>query len=98
MAVSGRISEKEFARICDGIYADREVIAKHNPIGSRDEILLWMLLNCLNSYLSLTEQDMPCFTGRPDANMYREAIIFVLRGKMEGSFDPGGYIDKLFKP
>ena len=28
------ISEAKFAEICDGIRADREVIVKHNPIGS----------------------------------------------------------------
>ena len=49
------ISEAEFARICDGINEDRESIIKHNPIGPPDEILLWMLLSCLISYLNLSE-------------------------------------------
>ena len=48
-----RISEGEFARICEGIKEDREAIIKHNPIGPDDEILLWMLLSCLISYLNL---------------------------------------------
>lgn len=90
-----RISEKELERICDGIGDDRDEIIKHNPIGSDDEILLWMLLSCLNSYLSLSDQEVPCFTGRPDAGTFREAILFVLRGRAEGDFDPGPYIDKL---
>ena len=34
------ISEAEFARICHGICEDRESIIKHNPIGTREEILL----------------------------------------------------------
>jgi hypothetical protein len=95
--VAAKISEREFERICSGIAEDRNTIIKHNPIGTDDEILLWMLLSCLNSYLSLSEQEMPCFTDRPDEKTYREAVLFVLRGGMEGSFDPEPYIDKLVK-
>jgi hypothetical protein len=91
------ISEAEFERICSGIAADRETIIKHNPIGSDDEIILWMLLSCLNSYLSLTEQETPCFTARPDVSTYRMAILSVLRGKCKPGFDPGPYIDNLLE-
>ena len=90
-----KISEAEFARICDGIYEDRESIIKHNPLGKRGEILLWMLLSCLNSYLSLTEIEMPCFNGVPDEKMYREAILFVLQKRRIREFDPDGYLDRL---
>jgi hypothetical protein len=88
------ISETEFARICDGIWADRDVIVKHNPIGTRDETLLWMLLGCLISYLALSELETPCFAGRPDAATYREAIEFVLKNRRESDFDAGKYIDQ----
>ena len=90
-----KISEAEFARICDGIYEDRESIIKHNPLGKREEILLWMLLSCLNSYLSLTEIEMPCFNGMPDEKTYREAILFVLQGRRDADFDAVPYINKL---
>ncbi|CAN5454585.1 hypothetical protein BH10ACI2_BH10ACI2_11630 [soil metagenome] len=83
-----KISEAEFARICDGIREDRESIIKHNPLGPPDEILLWMLLSCLISYLNLTELETPCFTGKPDAETYRKAVLFVLRERMEPVFDP----------
>lgn len=89
------ISQSEFQRICNGIAADREAIIKHNPIGTDAEIMLWMLLNCLNSYLSLSDQEAPCFTGIPDEATYREAILYLLRGRTEGGFDPGPYIDNL---
>jgi hypothetical protein len=92
-----RISERQFERICTGIAEDRDTIIKHNPLGTDAEILLWMLLNCLNSFLSLSEQEMPCFTGRPDERTYREAVLFVLRGRTEDGFDPEPYIDKLVK-
>jgi hypothetical protein len=92
-----KISERQFERICTGIAEDRDTIINHNPLGTDAEILLWMLLNCLNSYLSLSEKEMPCFTARPDAKTYREAISFVLRDRTEGGFDPEPYIDKLVK-
>ncbi len=89
------ISETELSRICEGIRADRDKIIKHNPIGSDAEVLLWMLLNCLNSYLSLSEMEMPCFTGKPDEATYREAILYVLRKRAAGDFDAESYIDNL---
>jgi hypothetical protein len=89
-----KISEAEFARICSGIAEDREAIIKHNPVGTDEEVLLWMLLGCLNSYLGLEEQEMPCFTSRPDKNMFLDAILYILRDRAEG-FDPVPYILKL---
>ena len=89
------ISESKFAEICDGIRADRGMIIKHNPIGSDEEILLWMLLACLISYLSLEENETPCFTGRPDTETYSKAIRFVLDGRMETVFDVDRYLDEM---
>lgn len=90
-----KISEQEFARICCGIKEDRETIWKHNPIGTREEILLWMLLSCLISYLSLTEIETPCFNGKPDAETYRNAILFVLKDRKTENFDAGKYLTNL---
>lgn len=92
-----KISEREFARICDGIYDDGDVIYKNNPIGTRDQTLFWMLLSCLVSYLSLSEIETPCFTGKPDADTYRQAILFILKDKKSESFDAEKYLDKLIK-
>jgi hypothetical protein len=89
------ISEAEFRRIVDGIYDDRELIIKHNPIGTRSETLLWMLLSCLVSYLSLTDAETPCFTGRPDAETYREAIGFIVKGHAIEEFDAEPHLAKL---
>ncbi len=89
------ISETRFAEICDGIRADRDIIIKHNPIGPDEEILLWMLLSCLISFLSLTDQETPCFTGVPDENTYRDAILFVLRDRTENGFAPEPHIDRM---
>ena len=81
------ISEKRFAEICDGIRRDRDIIIKHNPLGTDEEILLWMLLSVLISYLSLSEMETPCFTGTPDAETYRKAILHVLKDRRETDFD-----------
>jgi hypothetical protein len=90
-----KISEPEFARICAGLIEDRESIIKHNPIGTRDEILLWMLLSCLISYLNLTDLETPCFTGKPDAKTYRDAVVFVLKERRSAEFDVDKYLDVL---
>lgn len=89
------ITEREFKRICRDISNDRDVIIRSNPIGSKEEILLWMLLGTLVSYLSLSENETPCFNGKPEADTYREAIRFVLRGRMATEFDPEPLIDSL---
>ena len=89
------ITEAEFARISDGISEDRETIIKHNPVGTREETLLWMLMSCLVSYLSLDDSETPCFTGRPNPETFREAIRFMLRHHSAASFDPEPYLDKL---
>ena len=52
-----KISEAEFARICNGINDDRESIIKHNPLGPPDEILLWMLLSL--SLIHISEPTRP---------------------------------------
>lgn len=88
------ISEAEFARIVDGILEDRESIIKHNPIGTHEEVLLWMLLSCLISYLNLTELETPCFTGKPDAETYRNAILFVMNDRRADDFGVSNYLNK----
>lgn len=93
--MSTTISEAEFTRICHGIIEDRETIIKHNPIGPPDEILLWMLLSCLISYLSLAEIETPCFSGKVDAGTYRNAILFVMKDRVKSVFDIDEYLEKL---
>ena len=91
------ITEAELRKIVDGIFEDRESIVHHNPIGTEEETLLWMLMSSLVVYLSLNEMETPCFTGRPDANTYKDAIEFILRGRKADEFDAGPLIDKLLK-
>lgn len=90
-----RISKAEFEKIAHGIYEDRETIIKHNPIGTREETLLWMLLSCLVTFLNLTEIETPCFTGMPTADTYRDAILFILRDRKTEDFDADEYLAQL---
>lgn len=92
-----KISEKEFERICQGIKDDREIICRHNPIGTSEEILLWMLLSCLVSYLSLSEVDTPCFNGKPNAETYRNAILFILDKRKTEEFDAEIHLENLLR-
>lgn len=90
-----RINESELRKMVDGIITDSESIIRHNPLGTDEEILLWMLLGSLVVYLNLNEVETPCFTGRPDAATYRKAIEFVLKDRLTDKFDLGGLLDKL---
>jgi hypothetical protein len=92
-----RISEAEFSRICRGIFEDRAIIIKHNPIGTRAETLLWMLLSILISYLSISEIETPCFTGMPTVETYRQAILFILKDRKTEEFDAERYLNDLIK-
>lgn len=90
-----KISEKEFVRICDGIREDRASICRHNPIGTEQETLLWMLLSCLISYLSLSEVETPCFTGKPTEETYRQAILYIIKDRKSENFDAEKYLETL---
>jgi hypothetical protein len=88
------LTNQDFIKICQGIYEDREVICRHNPLGTQEEILLWMLLSVLVSYLSLSEMETPCFVGRPTAETYRQAILQVLQKRMNPPFEPLAIINQ----
>ncbi|MBA2378909.1 MAG: hypothetical protein H0V76_04980 [Blastocatellia bacterium] len=90
-----RISEKEFASLCRGIRLDAESIVEHNPIGTREVTLLWMLLGVLINYLSLSELETPCFTGTPDSATYRDAIAYIVTARRSEPFDVAPYLDEM---
>ena len=91
------ISQTEFERICREIYQDREQIYQFNPNAPRGEVLLWMLLSCLIGYLNLSEIETPCFPGAPDAEMYRQAIHYILERCGEPLFNSQIALEKLIR-
>lgn len=91
---TNKISETDFRKICEGVSEDREIICKHNPIGTEEETLLWMILGALIAFLSLDENETPCFNGKPTAQTYREAISFVLENRKAAEFDEEKYLNE----
>lgn len=89
------ISEEEFGRVCRDLRRDGDNIFRNNPIGTKEEVLLWMLLGVLTSLLSLEEIETPCFNGIPDASTYRKAIVHVMRERRASDFDIEAYLDRL---
>lgn len=90
-----KITEKEFVKIVDGIVEDKSSIIKHNPIGSDEEILLWMLMSCLINFLGLTDQQIPCFPGTPTAETYRQAIVYIISESCDEKFDVASHLENL---
>lgn len=90
-----KITEEEFAKICNQIAEDSENITKHNSVGTREETLLWMLLGVLVYYLNLPEIEIPCFQRTPTAQTYKQAILYVLKDRKASEFDPETYIDRM---
>ncbi|MEA2175478.1 MAG: hypothetical protein QOD00_3070 [Blastocatellia bacterium] len=89
------ISAEEFERLCLDIYADREQIYPFNPNASRREALLWMLLGCLVSLLSVPILDQPSVYGGSSPDPYADAICELLQPRMNPAFDPRIYLDQL---
>ena len=94
-SMTAKISENEFKKICENLRAESDLIYKHNPIGTKEETMLWMLLIILLSYLSLSEIETPCFTGMPTAETYHNAILFILKDKREDNFNVENYLNEL---
>ncbi|MCS6874888.1 MAG: hypothetical protein N2Z23_07145 [Pyrinomonadaceae bacterium] len=90
-----KITEEEFSKLCEQIAKNSESIIKHNPIGTPEETLLWMLLGTLVYYLNLSEVETPCFASPPTAQTYKQAILHVLRNRKMNDFDPEKYIDRM---
>lgn len=90
-----KIREENFRQIIDGICEDKDLIIKHNPIGTDEEILLWMLLSTLVSYLSLGDSQMPVIKGKANAVGYRDAIRFVLEDRRVNNFHFEHYLDEI---
>jgi hypothetical protein len=90
------ISEEQFKKLCDDIYADRFLIYTYHPnASSHREALLWMMLGCLVSLLSIPLLEQPSVYGGASSDPYGEAIIEVLNGRMEPGFDPQAHLGEL---
>ncbi len=87
-----KISEAEFKKICENLVGEQDVIYKHNPIGTKAETILWMLMSILISYLNLDDKEIPCFPNQTNIETYRNAILFILRERKTENFEVEKYL------
>jgi hypothetical protein len=89
------ISEEDFRKLCEDIYADRLLVYSLNPNAIRREALAWMLLGCLLSLLSVPVEEQPSAYGGSSVDFYGEAVCEVLKDRMEPHFDPRAILHEL---
>ncbi|HEY0004499.1 MAG TPA: hypothetical protein VGB17_06780 [Pyrinomonadaceae bacterium] len=89
------ISEQEFKKLCDDIYLDRHQVYGFVPGFGRGEALLWMLLGCLLSLLSVPPSEQPSEGEAASPDPYGDAIRELLRQRMSPPFDPHLYLSEL---
>ncbi|MBD0369442.1 MAG: hypothetical protein ICV60_01205 [Pyrinomonadaceae bacterium] len=90
------ISEDEFKRICDDIYSDRFEIYEFNPAASRSEALLWMLMGCLISRLSITDEELQRLSESSAEDTYADVVCKILKER-GALFDPRPYVNEVSK-
>jgi hypothetical protein len=91
------ISEAEFSKLCEEVYRDRFEIYRFNPGAGKSEALLWMLLGCLISLLSVGEEELQSLDDSSSQEPYADAICQLLRGRAGPSFDPRPYLERFSK-
>jgi hypothetical protein len=89
------ISEAEFSKLCEEIYRDRFEIYRFNPGVGESEALLWMLLGCLISLLSIGEEELQSLADSSSQEPYADTIHQLLREHGRPGFDPRLYLEKL---
>lgn len=91
------ISEAEFVKLCNDIYADRHQIYQFNPNASKREALLWMLLGCLLSLLSIPAPEQSSRNDNSSFDPYVDAIYEILQNRMRPPFNPQTHLAVLSK-
>lgn len=91
------ISEAEFIKLCDDIYADRQQIYQFHPHVGKREALLWMLTGCLISLLSVPALEQPRGHDHSSDDPYTDAIRELLQNHMRPPFDPQAHLAELSK-
>ncbi|HKS26652.1 MAG TPA: hypothetical protein VJS44_02475 [Pyrinomonadaceae bacterium] len=88
------ISEDAFKRLCDEIYRDRFEIYEFNPAATRRDALLWMLMGCLISLLSIDFEELESLTA--SSRDYSEVVCRLVREHAASPpFDPRLLVEEL---
>lgn len=85
------ISEAELIRLCENLYTDRRQIYEFNPNAGQREAMLWMLLGCLLSLLSIPDNEQPSVNSS-STDPYGDAVREILRNRTQPSFDPQSHL------
>jgi hypothetical protein len=91
------ISEEEFRRLCEEIYRDRFEIYGFNPGATKREAVLWMLLGCLISLLSVGEAEAQALAASSSRAPYADAVCKLLLERAAPPFDPQPFVEELSK-
>jgi hypothetical protein len=94
-SASSFITEQEFIKLCDDVYADRHQLYEFNPNIARREAVLWMLLGCLLSLLSIPDAEQPGLFASAQSDPYADAINELLRTRMRPPFEPQLHLAEL---
>lgn len=89
------ISQAEFIKLCDDIYADRQQLYEFNPGMSKRDAVLWMLLGCLISLLSVPVAEQASAGDKQSADPYGDAIRKILQTRVQPHFDPRTHLAEL---
>lgn len=91
------ISEQEFIKLCDDVYADRHQIYEFNPNVTRREAVMWMLLGCLLSLLSIPVTEQSNLFDNASTDIYTDALRKILQQHSHPPFDPQPHLAELSK-
>jgi hypothetical protein len=91
------ISEAEFIKLCEDVYADRYRIYQFNPGACKREALLWMLTGCLMMLLNISSLEEKSIGVEPDSASYEDAILEILRNRTAPFFNPQTHLNALSK-
>lgn len=89
------ISETEFIKLCDDVYSDRHQIYEFNPSATRREAVMWMLLGCLLSLLSIPVTEQSVLFDSTSTDVYADALRKILQQHSRPPFDPQPHLAEL---
>ncbi|MGB9181131.1 MAG: hypothetical protein WCB68_18000 [Pyrinomonadaceae bacterium] len=91
------ISEQAFRKLCEDVYTDRHLVYSYHPNVSRREALMWMLLGCLVSLLSVPAHEQPDVYVEASEDPYGDEICEIVQGRAQTPFNPRPYLEELTK-
>lgn len=89
------ISEGEFKRLCEEIYRDRSEVYSFRPDVQKSEALVWMLLGCLISLLSVNDAEVQALVDSSSKDLYGACVHALVQSRARPPFDSRPYVEDL---